>query len=518
MNLATHQMTLSEQERAARIAANWRLTPATMAHKITDGAWIPAPWLRYVSVRIASAIAKGGGRIIISAPPRHGKSELVSVHTPAWVLENFPKKNVILTGYGAELTEMYGRRVRDMIRDNEGLLRCRIRKDVSKVSAFLTETDGYMFSVGLGGAITGRGAHVLLIDDYIKEIKEALSQSHRDYLWNWFTTTAMTRLEPGATVIIIATRWHSDDLIGRVLKNFPGKWENICLPAFAGENDLLGREPGDVLFPERYDHKAIEDQRELLGSVFFHALYQQGPVDEILQFTNPNWINVIKELPADDFVWARVWDLAATEDGGDYTCGTLCGWSKSTSKFVIANVLRKQKSIGDVEKLVRETAMIDGPNVKILIEQEPGSAGKALVHHYDTTVLPEFTVVPVPATKAKLVRAQPMLAAAEAGKIYLLDESAANYDAEVDADSAGAPGTWHQTFLREFKEFPGGENDDQVDTAAAGYTYLSGKKQLSASWGRRAAETEKKRNSQKSRAASFMLGKSHTRKVATFGR
>lgn len=516
--MITSQMSIAEQERAARVAANWRLTPATMAHKITGGQWIPAPWLRYASIRIANAISKGGGRIIISAPPRHGKSELVSIHTPAWVLENFPKKNVILTGYGAELVEIAGRRVRDMIRDNEGLLRARVRKDVSKVSAFLTETDGYMFSVGLGGAITGRGAHVLLIDDYIKEIKEALSQSHRDYLWNWFTTTAMTRLEPGGTVIIIATRWHSDDLIGRILKNFPGKWENICLPAFAQEGDMLGRKPGEVLFPERYGVEEIEAQRELLGSVFFHALYQQGPVDEILQFTNPNWINVIKELPADDFKWARVWDLAATEDGGDYTCGTLCGYSKSTSKFVIANVLRKQKSIGDVEKMVRETATIDGVDTAICIEQEPGSAGKALVHHYDTTVLPEFKVIPVPATKAKLVRAQPMLAAAEAGKIYLLDESVANYDAEVDSDTAGAPGTWHQTFLREFKEFPGGDNDDQVDTAAAGYTYLSGKKILSASWGRRAEQTIKKSNSQKSKQASFMLGRSSTRKIATFGR
>lgn len=511
-------MNIHDQEKLARIAANWRLTPATMATKITNGDWIAAPWLRYASTRIAQAIQRGGGRIIISAPPRHGKSELVSIHTPIWVLENFPRKNIILTGYGSDLVEIAGRRVRDTIRDNEHLLRARIRPDVSKVSAFLTETSGYMFSVGLGGAITGRGAHVLLIDDYIKEIKEALSQAHRDYIWNWFVTTAMTRLEPGATVIIIATRWHSDDLIGRILKHFPEKWENICLPAFALENDPIGRKPGEVLFPERYDTQEIESQRDLLGGVFFHALYQQGPVDEILAFTNKEWIKYLKELDEDDYRWARVWDIAATEDGGDYTCGTLCGYSKKSGKFVIGNVLRKQKSIGDVEKLVRDTAIIDGLDVEVLIEQEPGSAGKALIHHYSETVLPEYKVNAIPTSKAKLVRAQPFLAAAEAGKVYLLDESAMNYDQELNQENVGGYGTWHQPFLNEFDSFPGGENDDQIDTAAGGYVYLSGKKKLSVSWGRRAELTEQRSSNRKTRQAQFLVKSPARKLVATFGR
>lgn len=492
-------LNVHEQQQMQRLAGNWRLTPATMATKLTKGQWIAAPWLQYVSTRVAYAIARGNGRLIISAPPRHGKSELISVHTPTWVLENFPRKNVILTGYGAELTEIYGRRVRDQIRDNEHLLRCRIRSDVSKVSAFLTETDGYMFSVGLGGAITGRGAHVLLIDDYIKEIKEALSPAHRDYLWNWFVTTAMTRLEPGATVIIIATRWHSDDLIGRVLKNFPGKWENICLPAEALEGDLIGRKPGAPLFEERYNIEALHAQRDLLGGVFYHALYQQGPVDEILKFTNPDWLPVIDTLPAEDFRWARIWDLAATEDGGDYACGTLGGFSKSTGEFIIANVLRKQLSVGNLEDLVRATAVADGMHVTVGIEQEPGSAGKALVNHYDVTVLPEYKVVPIPATKAKLIRAQPFLAAAEAGKVKLYDERAYVPSKYEDAM------TWHDKFKKEFEDFPGGTNDDQVDTASACYVYLTGKKILSTAPFRQ--PKSHKENSIKMRQASFNLAR-----------
>jgi predicted phage terminase large subunit-like protein len=491
-----------------------------MASKLTKGGWIAAPWLQYASVRIASGIARGGARIIISAPPRHGKTELVAIHTPTWVLENFPNKNVILTGYGADLTEIAGRRVRDQIREygnEQGILKARIRSDVSKVSAFLTETDGYMFSVGLGGAITGRGAHVLLIDDYIKEIKEALSPAHRDYVWNWFVTTAMTRLEPNATVIIIATRWHSDDLIGRILKNFPGQWENICLPAFALENDLVGRQPGEVLFKERYDEDFLKGQQELLGSVFFHALYQQGPMDEVLKFTDPNWLKSVVNVNelADDFKWARIWDLAATEDGGDYTCGTLVGYSPSTSKCVIGNIIRRQQSPGMVESSVREIAVADGEDVRIGIEQEPGSSGKSLVNHYQTNVLPEFQVDPVPATKSKLIRAQPFLAAAEAGKVYLLNEELADYTDQEDML------TWHKIFTKEFEQFPVGDQDDQIDTAAAGYVLLSGKKMLGATWGRqnpRSKQTLQKTNSRNIRQASFIRAQQGRRSSIAFGR
>jgi predicted phage terminase large subunit-like protein len=515
-------LNVHDQHTFNKIASNWRLTPATMANKLTHGEWIPAPWLQYASMRVANAIARGNGRIIISAPPRHGKTQLIAKWTPVWTLENFPKRNVILTGYGADLSEQSGRWVRDTIRDfgnEQGILKARIRQDVSKVAAFLTETDGYMFSVGLGGAITGRGAHVLLIDDYIKEIKEALSQANRDYIWNWFVTTAMTRLEPGATVIIIATRWHSDDLIGRILRNFPGQWENICFPAFATEQSIKqpydNRVVGEPLFKQRYDVDFLQSQQELLGSVFFHALYQQGPVDEVMKFTNPEWLKVVHQALtlADDFEWVRVWDLAATEDGGDYTCGTLCGYSKSTNNFIIGNVVRRQMSPGQVEDHVRKIAVADGENVKIAIEQEPGSSGKSLVNHYQTNVLKEFSVTAVPATKSKLIRSQPFLAAAEAGKVYLLDEGVKDY-AELQQEGEA---TWHKIFKGEFEVFPNGPQDDQIDTAAAGYNFLSGKKQLSVTWGR-TKQTEQKINSRKIRQASFIHAREGRRSSIAWAR
>src|SRR4051812_34165181 len=206
VSTALAQLNKLDESTLQRILGNWKLTPATFAQKLSRGHWIPSPHLQYIAVRLALAIAKGNARIILSMPPRHGKSELVSIYTPAWLLEYVGNLNIILASYGADLAEGFARRVRGIIRDpnNEHLLRCRLG-DLSRAEEFNTSLGGYMYAVGLGGAITGRGANVLLIDDYIKEIKEALSPAYRDYIWNWYVTTALTRLEPNGSVIIIAT-------------------------------------------------------------------------------------------------------------------------------------------------------------------------------------------------------------------------------------------------------------------------------------------------------------------------
>jgi len=436
----------------------------------------------YVSQVIAQAIATGGGRIIISAPPRHGKSELIDVYLPAWVLEHFPRSHVILTSYGADLSEGFGRRCRDLILDNEEALNVRLNKSAMRVDDFWTSAGGRMSSVGVGGVITGKGADVLIIDDYIKEIKEALSPAHRDYVWNWFATTAYTRLEPNSTCIIIATRWHSDDLIGRILQRFPGKWTNIVLPAIAEQDDILGRAPGEALFPERYPLHVLMERHEVLGSSFFQALFQQRPVDEARKLADASWLNQVEIVPWQNMSLARVWDLAATEEGGDFTVGALCGYDRESGFFYVLNIVRDQLSPQAVEQLVLKTAIADGVSTKIFIEQEGGSAGKALVEHYQNTVLPEFQVENIPVVTAKVIRAQPMLAAAEAGKVFVLK------------------GEWNSDFYQEFDSFPG-LYDDQIDTVGAGYTKLSGKRVYSATWGRKESTVDSVQNSKKLRQA-----------------
>jgi predicted phage terminase large subunit-like protein len=455
------------QEQLAQMARNYRLTPATLNVKL-DPDWIPAKHLQYISARVAGAIIRGNGRLIISAPPRHGKSELITKAVPIWALEKFGDREVILTTYGGELSADFGRAVRDKIIDNAELLNTRIRRDSSKVSNWMTALGGSMRSVGVGGPITGRGADILLVDDYLKEIKEAMSEVTREYIWNWFVTTAFTRLEPNATVIIIATRWHHDDLIGRILKHkdILGNWEYIRIPAIAEENDILGREKGAPLFPERYNLAALEERKAILGTFFFNAMYQQDPSDDESALTDVKWLKYVDNLPDESMRTLRIWDLAATEGGGDYMVGTKMSYSLKTQRVFLCNIIRKQLSPGGVERQVRDTAIADGPSVEVYIEQEPGSAGKSLIHMYATTVLPEFKVEAVPTVTNKVVRAQPFLAGCEAGKVFLLK------------------GSWNKAFADEFEFFPVGAYDDQIDTAGAGYEKLVGKVHLSPSWGR----------------------------------
>lgn len=464
------KLTRQEQLQFDKLMANYRLTPMTLAMKLNPRI-IPARHLLLISQVVATAIAKGGGRIIISLPPRHGKSELITKNVPIWALENYGKKNVILCSYGGDLSSDFGRQVRDLIKTNESVLNLRIRPDAERVNNWLTSQGGAMYSVGLGGPITGRGADVLIIDDYIKEIKESLSQLHRDYIWDWFVTTAYTRLEPGATVIIVATRWHHDDLIGRLLKNEPDKWTNIVIPAIAEENDILGRPVGTPLFEERYPIEDLLDRKRTLGSFFFNALYQQRPENDAGKLTDRRWLKYLSQFPTDasGFQFARVWDLAATEDGGDWMVGTLMAYNKERDLTVICDVERAQLGPLKVEALVAKTAKRDGPNVQILIEREPGSSGKLLVENYANTLLKGFKVEAVPANDGKLIRAQPFLAAVEAGRVYLVQSS------------------WNTEWVNEYDDFPGAEHDDQVDTASIGFTWLTGKRLRRIAWGRDAS-------------------------------
>jgi predicted phage terminase large subunit-like protein len=471
------RLSRAEEIQLQKLLSNYKLTPMTLAMKLNPRI-IPARHLMYISSIVASAVAKGHGRIIISLPPRHGKTELITKNTPIWTLENFGRKNVILCSYGGDLSSDFGRYTRDLIKENHAHLNLRIRADAERVNNWLTDQGGAMYSVGLGGPITGRGADVLIIDDYIKEIKESMSELHRNYVWDWFVTTSRTRLEPGGTIIIVATRWHHDDLIGRLLKKDAEReregrqkiWTNIVIPAIAEENDILGRPPGTPLFAERYPLEDLLELKDELGSFFFNALYQQRPENDAGKLTDRNWIKYLSVIPdLSGFKLARIWDLAATDDGGDYMVGSLMAYHPQRDVTILIDVKRAQLGPLKVESLVARTAQEDGPNVQIYIEQEPGSSGKLLVANYAANILKGYPVEGVPASPKnnKVTRAQPFLAAVEAGRVYLIQ----------------AP--WNKVWADEYDSFPAVEHDDQIDTAGIGYTMLSGKKLLRASWGRK---------------------------------
>lgn len=455
-----------------------RLTPATLAHYRTKGKWIAAPHLLYMASIIASQLIQGDARIIVEVPPRHGKSEMISVHTPIWFLDLFPWANVILTTYAADLSVEFGRRVRDAFLDNDnGVLKTTVRDDAQKMSMFITSEGGGMRSVGIGGPITGKGAHLLLVDDYIKNWEEASSPKTLDDIFNWFITTAYTRLEPGGSCVILATRWVIDDLIGRLTEadkdNF---WTVIRLPALAEANDPLGRAVGEALWPKRYSEKSLNSIKKILGDFMFSALYQQAPKTITDSKADVSKIKYISQIPPGNYRWCRSWDLAATEreigaTNPDYTVGTLIGTNAvlhgPSAHTIIAHQVRGQWDPDDVEATVLRTAQMDGPSIPIIIEQEPGSSGKSWAKHLATNTLAGYTVTIKPSGgRNKWIRAQPYVAAITDGRVSFVI------------------GDWNTTHKAELKDFPNGKKDDTVDSASLGYSHLHLSNVASPVWGR----------------------------------
>ena len=451
----------------------YRLTSATMGHKLTGGWWVPAKHLLYTSKKVCTAIKKGGARIIVTFPPRHGKSEFLSVNTPVWYLDNNPDKSVILATYGAELSSDFSRRVRDTFADKElhGLLRARLKDDAQKVDRFLMEhfpKPGGMISAGIGGPIIGRGADLFLVDDYIKNAEDSLSETVRDKAWNWFLSTAFTRLEPNASFIVLATRWNQDDIIGRLLTEQPGVWTLINLPAIAQDNDPLGRAPGEALWPERYSIADLMVIKAALGNYWWEAMYQQNPLPSMTSAERGVKLKVITEdmLPhSSKLKTVRAWDLAATEHAGDWTAGPKMSFCNDDGYTYIHDMQRFQKSPSGVEEMVKTVAWSDGTGVPIWMEQEPGSSGKIVIDHYKTNVLPNFNIKGQKPSGPVEVRCSPFLAAVEAGKVKIVN------------------GPYLKAFKSELDGFPDAANDDQVVAASLAWERLGHGRFGSVIWG-----------------------------------
>ncbi len=465
---------------AARLQAalkdGWRLTPATLGSKITDGRWIAARHLLHISTIVATEIAKGDARIILTMPARHGKSEFLSVNTPVWFLEKWPGKYVMTISYGSELATDFSLKVRDTFQNEDlhHLLKTRIRKDKQRVDRFLTSVGGKnagggLTAAGIGGPLTGRGADLMLIDDYVKNAEAALSESQRKSVWEWFKSTAYTRLEPGASLVILATRWGQLDLIGMCLRDMPNEnWKVINLPALAEANDPLGREPGEALWPERYSRERLLLIKEAIGDYWWQAMYQQQP---LASMGGADLGDKIKTISSEDLPdplhckRVRAWDLSATEGGGDWSAGPLLSRHLTSGDVIIQDMARFQKSPMNTEIMVTTNAEHDGHGVMVRMEQEPGSSGVTVIDHYKE-LLAGYSFSGEKATGPIEVRAGPFLAACESGKIKMVK----------------AP--WNQTLRDEINGFPDGEHDDQLVACALAYNKLVKGLYGGITWGR----------------------------------
>lgn len=227
--------------------------------------------------------AKQGFKILIlEVPPRHGKSQQATIDFPCWYLGKNPDKEVITACYSADLALDFGGKAKNLIESEEYqdiFNNIHLRPDEKSKAKWRTNKGGSYTATGVGGAITGRGANIFIIDDPLKNREEANSEVIRNKQWEWFTSTAYTRLEPNGVVVLILTRWHLDDLAGRILANkeLQKVTKVICFPAIAIEDEKF-RKQGEALWEKKYNLEALEQIKNTIGVYDWSALYQQNPV------------------------------------------------------------------------------------------------------------------------------------------------------------------------------------------------------------------------------------------------
>lgn len=446
--------------------------PSLWARHATDGRYVIAPHIAALEDVIIRAIARGDGRVIVTMPPRHGKSHYVSEFLPSWLLGTRPDWRVILASYEADFAASWGAKVRGHIRDHgRRVFGVRISRESSARGRWdIAGRLGGMLSAGVGGAVTGRGAHVLIIDDPVKNAEAALSKTKRDKTWEWYTSTVYTRLEPGGTIILMATRWAEDDLIGRVLRHAAEQrkagdpdaeeWEVVNLPALAGPADPLGRQPGEALWPARYDEARLRRIRKAIGGVWFDALYQQNPTTEgggVFKRSGfryyraggtgaERWFELGDErILASTCTRFATMDLASSEaEAADWT--VLAVWAKTPdNRLLLLDVLREQTATGHLRMMA--AAWQKWAPTYIGVEQEKvGTMMTRMARRQGATIKALFP------DADKVTRAIPAGIRVDAGDVWFPTEAAAPFDlAELE---------------RELEEFPTGEHDDFADCLA----------------------------------------------------
>jgi predicted phage terminase large subunit-like protein len=384
--------------------------------------------------------------LILELPPRHGKSTLVSEFFPAWFLLRFPDLRVMLCSYEADFAKTWGRKVRDLVGRHggtvgvgvSGLVKAGDRWDLVRPHR------GGMVTAGVGGAITGRGADLLVVDDPVKNAEEANSAAVRGKVWDWYQSTAFTRLEPGGRVVVIMTRWNEADLVGRLLEESDEPWRVVCLPALAEEGDLLGRLPGEALWPERYPVDVLGRIRGEVGGYWFSALYQQRPQPVEGGLLRRGWLRCWDVLPpVHELVNFTGWDLAiSSRESADWTASCTGSFHPGSGCVFVRDWSRERLSFPE---------QVEGVKGKF-VEWRPGVVGVESVAYQDA--LPQqlevedvdVPVLPVKRTRDKVTRFVSSFLAFERGKVFL---------------PRGHPLLGE--FVHEWVFFPNGRYDDLLD-------------------------------------------------------
>lgn len=376
-------------------------------------------------------------RLMIFMPPRHGKSELASKRFPAWCLGRQPRRQIIAASYNSDLANDFGRNVRNIVAEPEfGQVfpKVSLAPDSQAANRMNTNHGGAYVAAGVGTAVTGRGADIALIDDPFKDREEADSERRRDIVWDWYRSTLFTRLMPGGSIVLIQTRWHEDDLAGRLLESEGDQWEVLDLPAIS--------DAGEALWPEWYPIEALERIKATVGPREWSALYQQKPQPDEGTFFKREWFNADYERPRELRYYGSS-DYAVTDGAGDFTVHRVWGLSANGDLYRVDGWRGQTTSDVWIE---RKLDFID--KYKPLAWFGEGGVIQKAIEPMLKRRMRERNVYCrlewLSSVSDKPTRARSFQAMAASGRVFF----------EPGAD------------ISEFLVFPAGKHDDDVDTAS----------------------------------------------------
>ena len=381
-------------------------------------------------------------KLAIIAPPRHGKSLMGNVMLPAFALGRNPTETIITVSYGSDLSEGWGRRVRNILSDpafREVFPACQLSPDSAAAYRFETTAGGEYSAVGRGGPVTGRGASLLILDDLIKDASEANSDTICRGIVDWLQNVAFTRLTPSGRVLAIATRWSERDPMGWILQQ--ARWTVLHLPAFAeGPSDPLGRRPGEALWPSRYPLEALEAIRSDVGSRVFQCLYQGNVSAAQGTIFKRDWFRHYQTPPEKFKRIVQSWDTAfktgLTNDPS--VCFTI---GEAENGFYVLSRYKEKIEFPELKRQVAQQADCWRPS-EIYVEDR--ASGQSLLQELKAST--SHPLIPVKVDRDKETRASAVTGYFEAGRIFFPEGAA-----------------WVTDIEDELASFPGGLHDDQVD-------------------------------------------------------
>jgi len=415
-----------------------------------------APHLQAIAEHLDAVEAGEIDRLAIHMPPRHAKTETVTIRYPVLCLYRRPSDRILVTGYNERFARKLGRRVRNLAAG----LRVPMADDKTASDEWYTRENGLVMARGVGSPPTGEGFNRILIDDPIRKREDADSETIREKTWDWYTDDLYTRLEPDGAIVLTMTRWHEDDVGARAVASEPGRWTILNLPAIAGGDDSIGRDIGEALWPDRYNLEALERIRTVMvreeGERSWQALFQQNPTPREGTLFRVGMIELVERdaLPAVIKTgvnrWYEAWDLAATAGGGDWTA---CVDMAEADGFIYVDPLRFREEPYQRNKMIRQRCDLVKPR-HVRVPQDPGAAGKesaqALIR-----LLAGHSVTATRDDGDKFVRAEPLASQVNAGNVRVVN------------------GPHARDFIEELRVAPNGKNDDWIDAASACYNDLA---------------------------------------------